>query len=188
MGPAQIANYAGTAALYAAGLVIVLAGLARLAGRPPGGAMLAFMFSALFVIFLGIHPFPDPARLDCTAGGAGLILPPFEFTKGYVRWWRAGHSLETALRSLSILSPVMNLILFMPAGLALAAMTGRWRVALAVGLGLTLFIEIAQLSALFGIYPCRYRRFETGDIILNTSGVVLGFALMRAWAWRRRPA
>ena len=51
--------------------------------------------------------------------------------------------------------------------------------ALAMALGLTLFIETAQLTALFGLYPCPYRQFDVDDLILNVAGILAGFALAR---------
>ena len=185
MTPAEIAVYAGGAMGYAAAGTAAIWVLSVLARRPLRPAGIGVALAALFVIFLGIHPFPDAARLDCTAGGARIILAPFDFMRGYVHWWKWDRSLGTALHSLSILAPFMNLVLFMPLGMALAGAGRRWTGALAVGAGVTLFIEIAQLTALFGIYPCRYRHFETGDLILNTLGVMLGFALMRLWLTRR---
>lgn len=182
MGLVEMAAYFGGAVFYAICGTAAALILAWLAGRWAGIPVAALLMAVLTVIFLGLHPFPDPVGLDCSAGGARPILPPFDFIAGYRRWWRSDAGLRETLTNLAVVAPIMNVILFMPTGIALAGLTRRWWVALAVGMALTLFIEIAQLTALFGIYPCRYRHFETGDLLLNTSGVMLGFALVQLMA------
>lgn len=177
MSPAEILVYLGGAAAYAVALTLVLAGFARLTGRPLGPVPL--ILSALFVVFLGLHPFPAPAGLDCSGGGARPLLRPFGFLDAYVTFWRSGKPLETWLRSLSILAPAMNVVFFAGVGLMLARETRSVALALAFALALTLFIELAQLTGLFGLYPCPYRHFEVDDLILNVTGVMLGFAVGR---------
>jgi glycopeptide antibiotics resistance protein len=41
---------------------------------------------------------------------------------------------------------------------------------------------VAQLTGLFGLYPCAWRTFEVDDLILNIGGLMAGFALMRRYA------
>lgn len=183
MSPAEILIYLGGAAAYAVALTLVGAGLARLAGHRLRAAPL--VAATLFVVFLGLHPFPDPATLDCSGGGARPLLRPFGFLDAYVAFWRNGKPLGVWLRSLSILAPAMNVVFFAGVGLALARETRSFGRALAFALALTLFIELAQLTGLFGIYPCSYRHFEIDDLILNVGGVLLGFAAGRP---RIRPA
>jgi len=184
MSPVEILIYLGGAAAYAGALTLVGAGLARLTGRRLRAAPL--VVATLFVVFLGLHPFPDPASLDCRDGGARALLRPFGFLDAYVTFWRSGRPLEIWLRSLSILAPAMNVVFFAGVGLALARETRSFALALAFALALTLFIELAQLTGLFGIYPCPYRHFEVDDLILNVTGVLLGFAVGRS-RFRRGP-
>jgi hypothetical protein len=42
---------------------------------------------------------------------------------------------------------------------------------------LTLSFELLQRSALFGLYPRPYRLFDVDDLLINTLGSLLGFAL-----------
>ncbi len=44
---------------------------------------------------------------------------------------------------------------------------------------LALFFELTQLSGLYGIYPRSYRIFDVDDLLINTIGGMLGFALMK---------
>lgn len=43
---------------------------------------------------------------------------------------------------------------------------------------LSLFFEITQITGLYFIYPYPYRVFDVDDLIMNTIGGILGFALM----------
>lgn len=161
----------------------MLAALAalRLAGRRLRVADAALALASFFVVFLALHPFPDPARLDCAGGGAPLLLTPFEGpARTAARLWAQGRPLADWLTNLSVMSAIMNVVLFTLPGAALALHTRAWRAALAFGLGLSLFNELSQLTALWGIYPCRYRSFAVDDLIFNTVGVMIGFAVLRA--------
>jgi hypothetical protein len=55
----------------------------------------------------------------------------------------------------------------------------KWYKVLLISFLTSLFFEISQLSALFGIYPCPYRLFEIDDLITNTSGAMLGFLIFK---------
>ncbi len=43
---------------------------------------------------------------------------------------------------------------------------------------LSLFFEITQLTGLYFIYPYAYRVFDVDDLIINTLGGIIGYALM----------
>ena len=51
----------------------------------------------------------------------------------------------------------------------------KWWEVLVLSLMLSLFFEITQISGLFGIYPRPYRLFDVDDLIVNTTGGMLGF-------------
>lgn len=55
------------------------------------------------------------------------------------------------------------------------------------GLGLSILVELTQLTGIWGIYRCSYRYFDTGDLITNTTGAVFG-SLLAAVVMTRRPA
>ena len=191
MSPAGALLYMGGALAYAAALTLGLLGVVWLLGRRPSLPRLladgALALATFFVIFLAIHPFPDPAMLDCGQGGAAIRLRPFGFADPYRRFWAEGRPLGDWLTHTGIVAPVMNVVLFALPGAALALHTRSWGGALVFGVALGLFNELSQLSALYGIYPCRYRQFETDDLILNPAGVLLGFALVRQFRGAYRP-
>lgn len=185
MGISEIISYLSGATGYAL-LATALAMIAiRICSPHHAGAKTAMLCAAVFFpVFLGLSPFPAPEGLNCAEGGTRPVFRPFAFVDAYVRFWREDRPLSDWLYSLSIISPVMNVVFFALPGIALARITESWRLAFMLACGLTAFIEIAQFSALFGIYPCRYRHFDVDDLILNSTGTLLGFAAMRWWMWR----
>lgn len=184
MTPGELLTYLGGAAGYTLATTLMLAAVIRaLAGRWPSPAHAALALATLFVFALGLHPLPDPAALDCSAGGAERLLRPFDYLQYYAAFWERGRPLWDWLTARAIMAPIMNIVLFMPVGLALGRCARSWRVALVYGAGVTLFIELSQLSALWGIYPCPYRHFAVDDLTHNMAGILLGFALAR----RRAP-
>jgi glycopeptide antibiotics resistance protein len=38
---------------------------------------------------------------------------------------------------------------------------------------------VAQLTGIWGLYPCAYRQFNVDDLMLNAIGVVVGFLMAR---------
>lgn len=76
----------------------------------------------------------------------------------------------------AVLQVVMNVIFFVPLGAFLRAMYRvRWWTVVAIGLMTSAVIELTQLTGVFGAYPCSYRLFDVDDLLLNTSGALLGF-------------
>lgn len=75
---------------------------------------------------------------------------------------------------------VFNVVLFMPLG-ALAGRLLRWGIwqSAAAGLAVSLAIEAAQGTGLFGIYPYAYRTADVCDLMYNTAGAVLGWHAAR---------
>lgn len=180
-----VVGFAGLAMLYAAAAVLALLLAARLAGRFPGWRAVPLMFTTLVFVFLTQHPFPDPGTLDCPVASAVPQLRPFEFWATFVRLADRGAGPAAWLGNRTVAATVMNFVVCAGIGLALARHTGRLAVAAAFGIGLTLAVELTQLTGLWGIYPCPWRQFNVDDLILNALGVVAGFLLARSllrWA------
>nr|WP_239458300.1 VanZ family protein [Collinsella tanakaei] len=76
-----------------------------------------------------------------------------------------------------------NVVLFMPLGFIAGRLLrwGFWR-SVFTGLLASLFIEAAQGTGLFGIYPYAYRTADVDDLIYNTLGAALGWACATALA------
>jgi glycopeptide antibiotics resistance protein/uncharacterized RDD family membrane protein YckC len=136
--------------------------------------LLAYGLVALALIFL---PFPgDPARL-CT-GDQMLSTVPFQ-------WWtdmsnnmaangRSG--IVAMVRSQAFLQQLFNLALFVPLGVVLRKAYGKGPLAVvAIGLGVSLAVEVVQYTGNFGYYACPYRIADVDDLISNTFGSLLGW-------------
>ena len=140
------------------------------------------MALSLFFLLLTQHPFPDPAKLRCPDPGTTPNFQPFAFVAGIADAVFSGNS--RALLTVGPLSSAANLALCAIIGWAHSRRTDRLSHAVALGAGLTLAAELSQITGLWGVYPCPYRKFDVDDILLNVGGVVLGFLIGR-WLTRR---
>lgn len=147
--------------------------------RWPRAGFVCLTLFFLFILFLGLHPFPERATLDCSGGGSAPLLTPFGFLDRIAQLWREGAPLSVWLRDVSVVSSVMNFVFFAMLGAGLATQRISAGRALLLLCGLSGLIEISQITALFGFYPCPYRHFELDDLILNTWGGAAGFSLVR---------
>ena len=139
----------------------------------------SFIFYLLCAYFMVILPLPAD-RTAVVASAAHPQLVPFAFVgdvashatldpvspASWLRW----------LRNPAVYVILFNLLLTAPFGGFLRYFFHRrwWQVLLA-GFGLALFFETSQLTGLFGLYLHPYRLFDVDDLIINTSGAMLGF-------------
>ena len=96
-----------------------------------------------------------------------------------------------AIRSSVVLQVVFNVVFFVPLGLILAYRLRKplWFAAVC-GFGLSFAIEALQGTAILGHYPCPYRNADVDDLLLNTSGAIVGWLLgagISRWAPYRDP-
>jgi glycopeptide antibiotics resistance protein len=73
---------------------------------------------------------------------------------------------------------VLNTLLFVPLGVLVWRRTVRQ--AALLGFGVSLLIEITQLTGNFGTAPFVYRIFDVDDLMTNTAGAALGWILATA--------
>lgn len=124
-------------------------------------------------------PLPDTDTFTC----AGTNLDPLRFIND------ARRSRESLLRNYALLQAAFNVVLFAPFGFFLRLLLRRgvgW--ATAAGFLVSLTIELTQKTGNWGSYDCGYRSFDVDDLILNTSGALVGslIALPVALILRRR--
>ncbi|GHV33009.1 teicoplanin resistance protein VanZ [Clostridia bacterium] len=145
------------------------------------------LFSMVFylqcALYLVILPLPDPAAVAEKTGPFYNLIPftsiadffiksPFELTHPST-WLRA-------VRSHYFLEPVFNLFLTLPFGVYLAYyFKSSLKKTIAATFSLSLIFELTQLTGLWGVYPHPYRLFDVNDLITNTLGGVMGFALFQ---------
>ena len=150
----------------------------RRAARPPARTV-ALIFFCLFFVFLALHPFPDPSGLDCTAGGPPPRLRPFAFLGAFRLLWQRGAPPGDWMHNLTVASSVMNFALCAVIGAVLARHRGGFGRALVFAVLFSGGIETAQVTGLFGLYPCAWRQFDVDDLILNIAGIAAGFLALR---------
>ena len=168
------ASFVWLAALYSLASCLVILGLGRLAGHSLI-RWLPVIASITFFFWLTQHPFPDPARMLCPNPAMTPRLTPFVFLDTIAEHWTGRNT--RGLREIELASALMNFVLCMIIGATLAwrGVPVLW--AALVGAGLSLFVELTQLTGTWGIFPCAYRQFDVDDLILNIGGVAAGAAL-----------
>ena len=139
-------------------------------------AQSAFLLYLLCAWALVLLPFPDPS---VPRQPTPVNLVPFLWwqetltalaqTQGGWRAW---------LTNGPLLVRIFNVALTVPFGMFLRRWYRRsfW-VTTVAGFGLSLAFELTQLTGIWGIYPVRYRTFDVDDLIANTAGAALGWAL-----------
>ncbi|MGW0517717.1 VanZ family protein [Crossiella sp. NPDC003009] len=139
-------------------------------------AFLAYAAVALALVFL---PLPDPMKVCATVQDT-TQLRPFQFLvdtqSELAKHGRSGFL--AGLTSKSVLSFVFNIALFAPLGVFLRRAFGKdLRTTVTTGFAVSLFIELTQLTGNWGTFPCSYRLFDVDDLLGNTTGALLGFAI-----------
>lgn len=170
-----VLEFAGLAMLYAALVSLSVLLFAKILGRFPGWQILPLMFTTLVFIFLTQHPFPPLGQLDCPVRTTQAQLRPFRFWTIFTRLHNQGVSYAELLHNRGMAATVMNFVVCAVIGTTIPRHTMRLRATLFFGVGLTLAVELTQLTGLWGLYPCAYRQFDVDDLILNSLGVVVGY-------------
>ena len=81
-----------------------------------------------------------------------------------------------------VVQVVLNFLFFVPLGILASTMLRlSGKRAILLGLGVSLLIEVTQLTALWGLAPCRYRVADIDDVILNVAGVWLGVQIAKVF-------
>ncbi|MFE6074769.1 VanZ family protein [Paenibacillus sp. NPDC057886] len=148
------------------------------------GVSFSFIFYLLAAYCLVILPFPT-TRNTCAQQAADTVyynLVPFTFVKDIMKEtpiiWSQPASYIGMIQGRAFLQVLFNVMLLMPLGVYIRYFWQKrtyWKQALLSGFGLSLFFEITQITGFYGYYDCPYRLFDVDDLLLNTSGTVLGF-------------
>ena len=149
----------------------------RRGGFSPGrfAAWIALLFYAMGVWVYTLLPLPT-GLYDCV----GVVLDP---TEDLVDVWRLQQEQGGSLLGNAAFQQfTLNVLLFVPLGAFVRLLAGRGvAVAAAAGALASLAVELTQLTGVWGLFPCAYRVFDTGDLVSNTLGAVLGSLVMLAF-------
>ncbi|MEU0283566.1 VanZ family protein [Streptomyces sp. NPDC006195] len=139
------------------------------------------VYYALTAFCMTIVPLPKPSVNVCE------VYPTFaepQLTPGVVfsDIWKEAHHRVTLdaliLDNSAFWQTVCNLILLLPLGVLVRIHFRRGLIAAtAAGVAGSLFFELTQYSGLWGLYECPYRLFAVDDLLANTAGAALGWAL-----------
>ncbi|MFD0679211.1 MULTISPECIES: VanZ family protein [unclassified Paenibacillus] len=144
--------------------------------------MYSFVLFMITAYYLVILPLPE-TRDTCSQQLPGtkyytllLFTFVFDFIKETHVVWGDPSTYSKALHERAFQQVVFNFILLLPLGVYIRYyFRKKWLVAIGAGFVVSLFFEVTQLTGLYGIYNCPYRIFDVNDLLLNTSGVLVGY-------------
>ncbi len=144
----------------------------------------AFVFFLICAYCLIMLPLPEITPDFCRVySEVTPIYSPFEFL-GRVGNEARVVGIINALTSFEFLEVFFNFLLLFPLGFFLRYLFQfRFRTVLLISFLVSLSFEITQLTGIYGLYPCAYRVFSVDDLLLNTSGSLLGYAVMPLFAF-----
>ena len=142
----------------------------------PGQLILVGLFGLYLVLlaFAVVLPLRPVSPDFCAAFGVDPRLDPFHvFT--HVSETRQSGGLSAVIRDPDVQDLPLNVLLFIPLGMFVRHLLRRGFLAtVAIGAGVSLAIELTQLTGDWGLYPCAYRYFSTADLVTNTIGAGIG--------------
>jgi len=149
---------------------------------------LLYLLNAFYLILL---PFPASVHNEPPAAESYAQWIPFHFVQDIAKETSVRlESPSTYFRLLgerAFLQVVFNVLLFVPFGMfARHYFRARWTMCLLGSFGLSLFFEITQVTAVFGIFDYPYRLFDIDDLMTNSAGGMLGYVAAE-WLGRWLP-
>lgn len=141
----------------------------------------SFIFYLLCSYLLVILPLPSQANVSQLTT-AKTQLMPLRFLVDFVQHTAFSltnpHTYITALKQGVFIQPLFNLMLLLPLGVYLRFYFKRSLLFIIItAFCVSLFFEVTQLSGLYGYYDRSYRLFDVDDLLLNTVGGWIGYAL-----------
>ncbi|NJP70789.1 VanZ family protein [Streptomyces sp. C1-2] len=139
------------------------------------------VYYALTAFCLTIVPLPSRA-LDVCAAYPSFAHPQWMPGSFVGDIWKEAHHRVTfhdlVLGNPAVWQTVFNLLLLLPLGVFVRVHARRGPVAATLaGFAGSLFFEVTQFTGLYGLYDCPYRLFAVDDLLANTAGAALGWAL-----------
>lgn len=130
------------------------------------------------VLAYTLLPLPASDALACAGAPAGTQLSPLD-TLAAIDSAGGFDSPAAVLANTRATELLLNIVLFVPLGLFVGHLAGRGLPrgvlrALLAGLGLSLLVEVTQVTGIWGLYSCAYRVFDVDDLLANSFGALLG--------------
>ncbi|MEU5028462.1 VanZ family protein [Streptomyces milbemycinicus] len=144
-------------------------------------SLYGFLYYALSAFCMTVVPLPRRSADMCTRFAA-VADPQLIPGNTFGDIWKEAHG-KVSVNALVLQNPAVagtlfNLLLLLPLGVFLRYHFRQGlRATAALGFGASLFFELTQWSGVWGLYACPYRLFDVDDLIVNTSGALLGWVL-----------
>lgn len=139
----------------------------------------SFILYFICIYFLAILPLPSIDKV-VSLKTAYTQLIPFQFVSDFLN--ESGFIITkvstyfSAFKHPSFYNVVFNILMFMPFGIYLRYyFKCSFKKTFFISFLISLFIEVTQLSGLYGIYPRPYRLFDVDDLMMNSIGGILGY-------------
>lgn len=124
---------------------------------------------------LVLLPLPDPSSLTSPAP---INLDLLNGWRGAVATWHELGGLRAQLHNVPLVFGAFNIVLTLPLGVYGRRWFGQgFGVTVLAGFTLSLAFELSQLTAIWGLFPIRYRVFDVDDLLANTIGAALGWVV-----------
>lgn len=141
----------------------------------------SFIFYLLAAYCLIILPLP-PQSVVAHLTTPKYNLMPLTFVREFINTTPLvltnPHTYLATLKQAAVIQPLFNIVLTIPFGVYLRYFFKMdFKKTILLSFGLSLFFELTQLSGLYGIYPRPYWLFDVDDLLLNTTGGLIGFAV-----------
>lgn len=135
-----------------------------------------FVYAAGLVAFT-IFPLPDFSGDFCATSPTHPLWDPLRFPREALEILRAAGPVALA-GDFVVWEFALNMVLFIPLGLMVRRVLEWPRgLVLASGLGVSILIELTQMTGNWYLAPCPYRFADTTDLITNTTGTAIGIVL-----------
>ena len=147
-------------------------------------SFILYLMSAYFLVILPLPPIDEVAHYTTPT----MQLVPFQFIVEWINEthivWNDIHTYIEIINNPVIYQVLYNILMTLPFGIYLRYYFKRNLLeTIAFTFLLSLFFELTQLTGLYGIYPRAYRLFDIDDLIINTLGGLLGYAITPLFSW-----
>ena len=149
-------------------------------------SFLLYLITAYYLIILPLPASRDVKSLQLP-GTIYYQLTPFNFIRDMIKESKVVFGNKstyiTIFKERAFLQAAFNGVLLTPLGIYLRYYFNKGlKQTLVMSFLMSLFFELTQLTALYGIYNAPYRLFDVDDLILNTLGGLIGYIIAPMFA------
>ena len=149
---------------------------------------LLYMMNAVYLVLLPLPASRHNAPMDVASY---MQWVPLNFIRDIMAEtkvvWSEPSTYLRLIKERAFLQVAFNIALTVPFGMFVRYYLRKgWLTCLIVSSGLSLFFEVTQVTGIYGVYDYPYRLFDVDDLLLNTLGGMIGFAIA-SWASSHLP-